>query len=508
MMCKKIAILGAGSVGFTRNMIRDLLCVTELRESEIALHDIDERNLSMVEQLVSRDIREAGLPTKIHTSLDRKTALEGAKYIFSFVRVGGLEAFHHDVEIPLAYGVDQCVGDTLGPGGIMYAQRGIPVLLDFCADIEEVAHEDALFLNYSNPMAMLTWACNEFTDVHTIGLCHGVIGGHSQIASVVQLLGREKGWIGPDETLTRDDIDIICAWINHQTWYVQVRFRGEDMTPYLLEGFSKHPQYSQTEKVRIDMLRRFGFYSTESNGHLSEYVPWYRKRPAEIADWIDMSSWINGETGGYLRVCTEGRNWFEHEFPHWMADKPLTFEPKDRGNEHGSYIVEALETGRVYRGHFNVRNGGVISNLPEDCIIEAPGYVDGNGISMPVVGQLPLGCAAVCDASVSVQRLAVEAAVSGDLELLKQAMMMDPLTGAACNPPEIWEMADRMVSALAPWLPQYASVIPTLPKSYSLARFEGNSGAARLKTRSVDEIAEDSAAKKAAKESDKAGLSG
>ena len=191
-----------------------------------------------------------------------------------------------------------------------------------------------------------------------------------------------------------------------------------------------------------------------------------------------------------------------------MADKPLTFEPKDRGNEHGSYIVEALETGRVYRGHFNVRNGGVISNLPEDCIIEAPGYVDGNGISMPVVGQLPLGCAAVCDASVSVQRLAVEAAVSGDLELLKQAMMMDPLTGAACNPPEIWEMADRMVSALAPWLPQYASVIPTLPKSYSLARFEGNSGAARLKTRSVDEIAEDSAAKKAAKESDKAGLSG
>ena len=507
----KIAVLGAGSVGFTRNMIRDILCVPELREITIALHDINEKNLEMVRKLIERDLREAGMPTKLEAHLDRKKALEGAKYIFSFVRVGGLEAFQHDVDIPLKYGVDQCVGDTLGPGGIMYAQRGIPVLLDFCSDIEEVAHEDALFLNYSNPMAMLTWACSEYSDVPTIGLCHGVMGGHSQLASVIELLARENGWIGAEEKVGRSDVDIICAGINHQTWYVQVRYKGDDMTPYLLEGFEKHPTYSKTEKVRIDMLRRFGFYSTESNGHLSEYVPWYRKRTSEIPEWIDMSSWINGETGGYLRVCTEGRNWFEHEFPQWMTDKPYGFSPEDRGNEHGSYILEGLETGRLYRGHFNLQNNGIISNLPDDCIIEAPGYVDGNGISMPVVGELPLGCAAVCNASVSVQRLAVEAAISGDTELLKQAMMMDPLTGAVCHPREIWQMADHMLVALSEWLPQFEDEIPAISKRLalepSLAKFELNAGAARLHTRSIEEMSADEDAKKAAKESDKAGMS-
>ena len=145
------------------------------------------------------------------------------------------------------------------------------------------------------------------------------------------------------------------------------------------------------------MLRRFGYYSTESNGHLSEYVPWYRKRPEEIKDWIDLGCWINGETGGYLRVCTEGRNWFETDFPNWMKDPALEYIPEKRGEEHGSYIIEGLETGRVYRGHFNVVNNGVISNLPDDAIIEAPGYVDRNGISMPLVGDLPLGLAAVCN---------------------------------------------------------------------------------------------------------------
>jgi len=507
----KIAILGAGSVGFTRGMVRDILCVPELRNIEIAFHDINAHNLSMVEQLVRRDIESAGLPTKVSSSLDRRKAIEGARYVFSFVRVGGLEAFQHDVDIPLKYGVDQCVGDTLGPGGIMYAQRGVPVLLDFCKDIEEVAEDGALFLNYSNPMAMLTWACNAFTDVHTIGLCHGVIGGHNQICSVIELLAKEDGVLESDAKLTRDDVDIICAGINHQTWYIQVRWRGEDWTHRLLEGFEKHPTYSQTEKVRIDMLRRFGFYSTESNGHLSEYVPWYRKRPSEIADWIDLSSWINGETGGYLRVCTEGRNWFEHDFPNWMKDKPFTFNPEDRGNEHGSYILESLETGRIYRGHFNTVNAGVITNLPEDCIIEAPGFVDRNGISMPVVGDLPLGAAAVCSASVHVQRLGVLAAATGDVQALKQAMMLDPLTAAVCNPKEIWQMADEMLVALEPWLPQYAQEIPKAKERLATGPLvpvqEGYKGAARLHTRTVEEIEQDREAKAAAKESDKAGLS-
>ena len=511
-MAFKIAILGAGSVGFTRTMLRDILCVPEFQNITIALHDINEHNLAMVQQLVERDVKSSNLPARVISYLDRKKALDGAKYIFSFVRVGGLEAFEHDIEIPLKYGVDQCVGDTLGPGGIMYAQRGIPVLLDFCQDIETYAEDDAIFLNYSNPMAMLTWACNEYTEVNTIGLCHGVIGGHSQIANVIDLMLRERGELSADAPkLTRSDVDIICAGINHQTWYTQVRYKGEDMTGMLLEGFEKHPEYSKTEKVRIDMLRRFGFYSTESNGHLSEYLPWYRKRPEEIKDWIDMSSWINGETGGYLRVTSEGRNWFEHDFPNWMKEAPLTYEPEKRGHEHGSYILEALETGRTYRGHFNMRNNGVIYNLPDDCIIEAPGYVDRNGISMPIVGNLPLGAAAVCNASVQVQRLSVEAAVTGDLELLKQAMLLDPLTGAVCNTKEVWQMADDMVIALEEWLPQFQEQVPAIKKRASEASRvptqDNNRGAARLEIRSVDQISSDKAAKEAAKASDKAGMS-
>ncbi|MFZ4508833.1 MAG: alpha-glucosidase/alpha-galactosidase [Fimbriimonas sp.] len=508
-MAIKIAIIGAGSVGFTRNMVRDILTVPELQDTTFTFTDVNEQNLSMVEQLVRRDITSAKLPAKLKATTNRKKAFEDANYVLSFVRVGGLEAFAHDIDIPLTYGVDQCVGDTLGPGGIMYAQRGIPVLLDFCKDIRDVASDDCLFLNYSNPMAMLTWACNHYGEVPTVGLCHGVMGGHKQLVQVIQLLAREKGWIGPDEVVTKKDVDIICAGINHQTWYTQVLWRGQDMTGFLLEGFEKHPEYSRTEKVRIDMLRRFGYYSTESNGHLSEYVPWYRKRTSEILDWIDLGSWINGETGGYLRVCTEGRRWFEHDFPNWMSAPPLTFEPEKRGEEHGSYIIEALETGRIYRGHFNVVNDGAITNLPDDCIVEVPGYVDRNGISIPQVGELPNGCAAVCSASVWVQKMAVEAAVSGDLNLLKQAMMMDPLTGAVCNPKEIWQMTDRMVVALGEWLPQFAEDLDEVEERVnsepSLARFEGNQGAARIHTKTVDEMeAKADEQRKIIAESDKA----
>jgi alpha-galactosidase len=372
----------------------------------------------------------------------------------------------------------------------MYAQRGIPVLLDFCKDIREVAADDCLFLNYSNPMAMLTWACNQYGGVNTIGLCHGVQGGHWQISRAIEAWAKAHELIGPDETVTKKDVHIICAGINHQTWYIQVRWRGMDMVPHLLEAFELVEDFRKTEKVRIDVLRRFGYYSTESNGHLSEYLPWYRKRASEIMDWIDLGSWINGETGGYLRVCTEGRRWFEHDFPNWMTADPLTFEPEKRGEEHASYIIEGLETGRVYRGHFNVVNDSIIANLPPDCIIEAPGYVDANGISMPEVGDLPLGCAAVCNASISVQRLAVEAAVSGDVTMLKQAMLLDPLTAAVCNPPEVWQMADEMLVALAEWLPQYTDVIPAAKERLATSNVPTKeyAGAARIHTKSIEEM--------------------
>ncbi|MBC8081298.1 MAG: alpha-glucosidase/alpha-galactosidase [Gorillibacterium sp.] len=493
-MAFKVAFIGAGSIGFTRGLLRDLLTVPEFKDTEVAFTDINSHNLDMVTELCQRDINENGLSIQIQATTDRRSALKDAKYIFCVIRQGGLEAFAKDVDIPLKYGVDQCVGDTLSAGGIMYGQRGIAEMLQICKDIREVSAPDALLLNYANPMAMMTWACNKYGGVRTIGLCHGVQGGHHQIAAA---FGLEK-----------HEVDIICAGINHQTWYIQVRHNGEDLTDKVLEAFEKNPDFVRTEKVRIDMMRRFGYYSTESNGHLSEYVPWYRKRPEEINDWIDLGSWINGETGGYLRVCTEGRNWFETDFPNWMQEPAQEYKADKRSEEHGSYIIEGLETGRVYRGHFNVINNGTISNLPDDAIIEVPGFVDANGINIPRIGELPLGPAAVCNVSVSVQRLAVEAAVHGNDMLLRQAFMMDPLVGAVCNPKEIWQMVDEMLVAQAEWLPQYSTAIAAakdrLDRGDLLPTRSEYQGAARLKVKTVDEMQQDrEAANRNAGESDK-----
>lgn len=281
------------------------------------------------------------------------------------------------------------------------------------------------------------------------------------------------------------------------------------MTGLLLDAFEKHPEYSRTEKVRIDMLRRFGYYSTESNGHLSEYVSWYRKRPDEIRDWIDLGIWINGETGGYLRECREGRNWFEVDFPNWLAEDPMEYTEEERSQEHGAYIIEGLETGRVYRGHFNVVNSGVITNLPDDAIVEVPGYVDSTGVHIPVIGELPVGCAAVCNSNISVQRLAVEAAVHGDDMLLRQAMMVDPLVGAVCNPPEIWQLVDDMLIAQEKWLPQYKDAIAMAKKRREtgsrIPTKVGYRGAARLQEKSIEELAKNrKAATKQAGSPDKA----
>jgi alpha-galactosidase len=500
----KIAMIGAGSIGFTRKLMHDILAVPELNDTTFALMDISAPNLAMVEQLCTRDIRANALPARIVATTDRRDAIRDADYVICMIRQGGLDAFQLDIDIPLKYGIDQCVGDTLCAGGIMYGQRTIPALLDICDDIREVAQPDALFLNYSNPMAMNVWACNTYGGVPTIGLCHGVQGGHWQIARCIEHWAKQEGMIGPDETVHRRDVDIIVSGINHQTWYVQVQWRGMDITPRLLELFEIHPTYPTTEKVRIDMLRRFGYYTTESNGHVSEYVPWYRKRLDEITQWIDLSSWINGETGGYLRVCTEGRNWFETDFPNWLAQEPPVISAEKRSEEHGSYIIEGLETGRIYRGFFNVINANHITNLPNGCVVEIPGYVDKNGINMPTVGDLPLACAATCSASVRVQEMAVEAAVHGDITLLKQAMLHDPLTAAVCNPEEIWQLTDEMVVAQAQWLPQYADEVPRAQARLDEAVRNGTRvktvetrGAARIAVKSVDEMARDKAAARA-----------
>jgi len=474
----KIAIIGAGSVGFTRKLVADVLCVAELRDVEIALTDIDERNLAMIQRILETVIEVNKLPTKITATADRRHALEGARYVINCVRIGGLEAFADDIRIPLQYGVDQCVGDTICAGGILYGQRSIPAILGFCRDIREVAEDGARLLNYANPMAMNTWAAIDHGGVETIGLCHGIQHGWRQIADAL-------GAKDPHE------VEYVCCGINHQTWYVDVRLRGRAVErDELVAAFERHPRYSQQEKVRIDVLKRFGVYSTESNGHLSEYLPWYRKRPEEIRRWIDMSEWIHGETGGYLRHCIESRDWFETEYPAELeaAKKPL--DPALRTDEHASHIIEALETGRVYRGHFNVKNNGLIENLAADAIVESPGFVDRFGLNMVAGLRLPLACAATCAASINVQRMAVEAAVTGDAALLKLAVLHDPLVGAVCTPDEVWRMVDEMLVAQSKWLPQYARAMDGARKRLASApaRASKREGAATRPVRSAQEI--------------------
>ena len=492
-MTLKIAVVGAGSIGFTRRLFHDLLLVPEFRNADFRFHDISAKNLDMVTQLCQRDIESNNLKATISATTDLPTALQDAKYILNTARVGGLEAFATDVEIPLKYGIDQCVGDTICAGGLMYGQRTIPMIVNLCENIERHAHDGALLLNYANPMAMNTWAALDESRIQTIGLCHGVQSGHHLLAHLLenQCNGDTSRESKDFRKVTKEDVDIVAAGINHQTWYMQVLFNGEDWAAGLLPLFESDENMLENEKVRIDMIRRFGYFSTESNGHLSEYVPWYRKRPDEIAQWASTNRWIHGETAGYLRVCTENRNWFETDFPRWMEQDPWNIETGVRSDEHGSWIVEALETGRTYRGHFNVRNEGTITNLPSDCIVEVPGYIDRNGVSIPRFGELPAGCAAICNNSIQVQRMAKDAALHSDVELLKQAILLDPLVGAVCNPPEVWQMVDEMLVAQAQWLPQFESSVDqakqnleTLP---DLRRSNGE-GAVRMPTRSIEEI--------------------
>ncbi|MCM1027794.1 MAG: hypothetical protein NC432_15320 [Roseburia sp.] len=274
---------------------------------------------------------------------------------------------------------------------------------------------------------------------------------------------------------------------------MSVKTDGVERTPELYD-LMRRADFAKDENIRLDVMKNFGYYSTESNGHLSEYLMWYRKRPEDMEKWINYCSWIQGETAGYLRVCQESRNWFETDFPNWLKEPARQFLPENRSEEHGSYIIEGLETGKAYRGHFNVMNNGTITNLPNECVVEVPCYVDGNGISVPRVGDLPLGCAAICSQSVWVQKLAVEAAVHADIRLLYQAAMMDPLTGAVCTPDEIRQMVDEMLVAGERWLPQYAEEIAAAKK-----RLQNKTVPCRpvkgftLKPKTVAEMAEEKA---------------
>jgi alpha-galactosidase len=248
----------------------------------------------------------------------------------------------------------------------------------------------------------------------------------------------------------------ICAGINHQTWFTKIMHKGQDLTGKVLAAFKAKEDLCMSEPLRIDVMERFGYYSTESNGHLSEYLPWYRKGSKEQMDrWFDYRVWSGGETGAYLRLMRQEVDKYLEDYPKFLSGELDQLKLEERSIEHGSWIIEALETGRRYWGCFNVGNTGLITNLPNGCTVELPCIADFNGIQPTYVGDLPTQCAATCRATISAQELTVKAALTGDKQLVRLAMLHDPLTSAVCTPDQVWAMADEMLEALSPWLPEF-----------------------------------------------------
>jgi alpha-galactosidase len=436
----KITLIGAGSAVFTRNLCSDILLASSLQESTISLMDIDEGRLRSSRELVQNIVDQRELPAKVEATTDRREAISGADYVVTTFQQGGLEAYALDIEIPKKYGVEQCVGDTLGPGGVFRALRTIPVLLDLCDEMDELA-PDALLLNYVNPMAANCWAVDLGTGRPHVGLCHSVQGTSEMLAS----------WIG----VPYDQVNFLCAGINHQAFFLEFRRGRDDLYPEIQDAIRRDEVRGQ-EPVRVELMEHFGYFVTESSGHASEYAPYFRKNARMVEDELvprfenEDDHWFDfGRTGGYLRHCLDRLE----ESPDGHRSLPA-----ERTHEYGSYIIEAVETDGPIKINGNVPNRGLIPSLPENCCVEVPCLVDANGIQPTAIEHYPPQLAALNRTNVNVQELIVEAALTGDAEAVHHAVMLDPLTAAVCTLPEIRSMVDEMLVAQAQWLPQFAGI--------------------------------------------------
>ncbi len=429
----KVAIIGAGSIVFCKTLMLDIMATPGLEDTEFALMAPSTTRSSQVEAFAKRVIAKNGLPARAWITTDRREALKGADYVIATFQVGGVKGFEADYAIPMRHGVDNCIGDTMGPGGIFRALRSIPVTLDMARDMEELC-PNALLLNYVNPMAMICWALGT-TKVNFVGLCHGVQTTMDLISGYVDL--------------PKSEIDFVCAGINHMAWFLKLEHRGRDLYPTLRERFEQ-PEYYVNEKVRGEVFRHFGYFMTESTGHLSEYVPYFRKNQKALDLYCDEPA-FGGATGAYLKWCQYTAE--KYAGRDLLADEPTNIPP--RSIEYGSYVIEALQTGRTFKLNGNVRNDGMISNLPADCCAEGPIYVDKMGLHKTIVGDLPAQCAALNLTNISVQRLAVLAGMSGDPEQILHACALDPLSAAVLTLREIRDMAADMLEAEKEWLPQF-----------------------------------------------------
>ncbi len=428
----KIVFIGAGSTVFAKNLMGDVLGFPELAESTLTLFDIDQERLKTSE-VVAHKVAEAldAKPT-IEATTDRKRALDGADYAICMIQVGGYKpATVVDFEIPKKYGLRQTIADTLGIGGIMRGLRTIPVLLDMCRDMEEVC-PDVTFLQYVNPMAMNCWAINRATSINTVGLCHSVQGTSEQLAY--------------DIGVPIEDINYICAGINHMAFYLRFERDGENLYP-LIHKVLEEERVPDWNRVRYEVFKRVGYFVTESSEHFSEYVPWFIKR-----DRPELIEQFNIPLDEYITRCEKQIAGWHKMRANFEGDAKIYVQ---RSHEYGSLIIHSMETGEPRVIYGNVSNQQLIDNLPQGCCVEVPVLVDKSGLQPTRIGMLPPQLAAMMQTNVNVQSLVVEAALTGKREHIYHAAMLDPHTAAELSLDQIWSLVDDLIEAHGDWLPSY-----------------------------------------------------
>jgi len=436
----KIAFIGAGSFEFTRKLVNDILTFPLMRDASIHLMDTDPRRLDFITRAVNRIVTEGDYPAEVTATTERAEALSDADAVVCTILSGGVDVWRHDIEIPMKYGVDICVGDTRGPAGIFRALRTIPVMLDICADMERLC-PNAILLNYTNPMSMLCRAMQRETAVQVTGLCHSV---QDTARGMEFLLGIENG-----------DLRYLCAGINHQAWYLELEHNGKDVYPLIREAMSRSEIYN-FEIVRNEMFLHLGYYVTESSGHNSEYNWWFRKRPDLIERYCTPGTgWNPGAHAYILNEYLERETGWKDEITAWLDDP----EPLDltRGHEYASYIINAYLGGEPFRFNGNVANTGLITNLPDRACVEVPVFIDRDGFHPVHVGALPPQCAALNTINIASEEMAVEGYFTGDPSLVFYAVAHDPLTAAVCSLTEIKEMVNELFEINREYLPTFSS---------------------------------------------------
>ena len=424
---RKIAFIGAGSFGFTRTLVKDILSFDNLSDCELALMDIDDKRLELIEKAVKKIIKKGDYKAKVTSTKNRVEALKNADGVVCTVLAGDVEVWRKDIEIPKKYGVDINVGDTRGPSGIFRFLRTYPLMMSICRDIEKYC-PNAIFLNYINPMAMLCRAMQEQSNVKVTGLCHSVQGTADMLAK----------WIEAPV----DEIDYTCAGINHQAFYLEFKWNGKDAYPLIKEALKSKDIFNE-EIVRNEMYKYLDYYVTESSGHNSEYNAWFRKTPELIEKYCTNGTNWNPGVYAFIRDAYLGKkDTWENEITDWLEKDDISIE---RGHEYAAYIFNAVfGDNTMFKFNGNVRNFGLIENLPYGCCVEVPVLASKGGIEEIAIGSLPEQLAVLVNISARCEELAVKGAMEGDKRKIFHAICFDPLTSAVLSLEEIKQMVDEM----------------------------------------------------------------